>query len=177
MRTLLVVLFSFTMMLQAQILYDFSSTTQLDSWKVVNDGVMGGRSKGAIERTNEGYGRFSGTVSLENYGGFTSVRCTLPTTQVGPDAVAVLRIKGDGKSYQFRVKHKSSDYYTYVQTFETSGEWETIELPLADMVPQWRGRRVDLPQFDRSEIEEMTLLIANKKNESFELLVERISLR
>lgn len=177
MRNLFILLFSFTSMLQAQVLFDFQSAPNVEGWQIVNDGVMGGLSKGTIERTEEGYGRFFGTVSLENYGGFTSARCTLPTTQVGPDAVAVLRIKGDGKSYQFRVKHQRSDYYTYVSTFSTSGEWETIEIPLASLRPQWRGRRVDLPDFDRRSISEMTLLIANKKNESFELQVASIQLR
>lgn len=177
MRNLFILLFSFSSMLQAQVLFDFQSAPNLEGWQIVNDGVMGGLSEGTIVRTKEGYGRFFGTVSLENYGGFTSARYALPVTQVNEESIIVLKVKGDRKPYQFRVKHQRSDYYTYVSTFSTSGEWETIEIPLASLRPQWRGRRVDLPDFDRKSISEMTLLIANKKNESFELQIASIQLK
>jgi len=177
MRKLLFVLLLISSpMLHAQSLFDFKTNSDLNPWRIINDGVMGGLSQGALVLTEDGHGKFHGTVSLENYGGFTSVRCSLPQTPVTPNTVALLRIKGDGKSYQFRVKHQTSDYYTYVTTFATTGDWQTIELPLSEMIPQWRGRRVDLPAFDRTSITEMTLLIANKKNESFELLVDEISI-
>jgi hypothetical protein len=58
-------------------LFDFTTDVNMDRWAVMNDGVMGGLSKGKLEVTAEGHGRFSGTVSLENYGGFTSIRCAV----------------------------------------------------------------------------------------------------
>ncbi|NQZ76725.1 MAG: CIA30 family protein [Ekhidna sp.] len=42
-------------------------------WYVLNDGVMGGLSKGRAVETEEGV-LFFGSVSLENNGGFTSYR-------------------------------------------------------------------------------------------------------
>ena len=43
-----------------------------------------------------------------------------------------MRLKGDGKNYQFRMKHKSSDYFSYIYTFSTSGDWQVIEMKLSD---------------------------------------------
>ena len=157
-------------------LFDFSAGLNLDRWAVVNDGVMGGLSKGALEITGEGHGRFSGTVSLENYGGFTSIRCAVADIAVSEGSKIQLRIKGDGKDYQFRVKHKARDYQSFITTFSTTGAWETIEIPLNDLYPSWRGQKLDMPNFDRSSINEFTFLIANKRNETFELLIDKVVL-
>ncbi len=157
-------------------LFDFTTDANMDSWAVVNDGVMGGLSKGKLEVTPEGHGKFSGTVSLENYGGFTSIRCALADIPTTPNARVQLRIKGDGKAYQFRVKHKPRDYQSYITTFSTTGDWETIEIPLNDLFPSWRGQKLDMPNFDHSSMNEFTLLIANKRNETFELLIDKVVL-
>ena len=157
-------------------LFDFTTDANMDRWAVINDGVMGGLSKGKLEVTTEGHGRFSGTVSLENYGGFTSIRCAVADIAVNEGSKIQLRIKGDGKDYQFRVKHKARDYQSYITTTPTTGEWETIEIPLIELYPSWRGQKLDMPNFDKSSINEFTFLIANKRNETFELLIDEVML-
>jgi hypothetical protein len=87
-----------------------------------------------------------------------------------------MRVKGDGKNYQFRVKHKARDYQSYITTFSTSGEWETIEIPLGKLYPSFRGRVLDMPNFNHSNLTEFTFLIANKKAETFELLIDSVEL-
>ena len=64
----------FVSMVEAKIIYDFSNVEDLDGWYVVDDGVMGGRSKGKLKLENGDTGVFSGKISLENYGGFSSIR-------------------------------------------------------------------------------------------------------
>jgi NADH dehydrogenase [ubiquinone] 1 alpha subcomplex assembly factor 1 len=88
----------------------------------------------------------------------------------------VLRIKGDGKRYQFRVKDKTSQYHSYITYFETSGEWQTVRLPLRDFYPSFRGRKLRIPNFNHSQIAEVAFLIGNKKAESFELVIDMIGL-
>ena len=56
------------------ILFDFNIKSDISNWKVVDDVVMGGRSNGNFELNKNGYGVFSGNVSLENNGGFSSLR-------------------------------------------------------------------------------------------------------
>ena len=45
-------------------------------WRIVNDGVMGGLSSSDLELTKDRTAIFSGFVSLDNNGGFASVRAT-----------------------------------------------------------------------------------------------------
>ena len=51
-----------------------------------------------------------------------------------------------------------------------------LEISLKSMYPSFRGRRLDLPNFSQNHIEEITFLVANKKNENFKLLIDIIEL-
>jgi hypothetical protein len=85
-------------------------------------------------------------------------------------------LRGDSKSYQFRVKSKATDYYSYITTFSTSGDWETIQINLNDLYPSFRGNKLSKDNFNDSSIEEISFLIANKKNESFKLIIDKIEI-
>lgn len=166
----------FPVEVQRKTLFKFSPGVDLSCWTVVNDGVMGGKSEGHLELTEEGFGKFFGNVSLENFGGFTSIKCELPYTLVNDNPQLAIRVKGDGTSYQFRIKHSPDDMLSYGNMFRTSSEWRTIYISLAALVPQWRGKSIKLPRFHHEGLSEFTILIANRKNESFELLIDKIEL-
>ncbi len=157
--------------------FDFNPLVNPQKWIVVDDGVMGGKSAGTFGLSPEGHGLFKGSVSLENYGGFSSVRYRFPRMDLGSSTKVWIRLKGDQKKYQFRVKSSSADQFSFVTTFSTSGEWELIEIPLAEMVPTFRGRSLNRPNFSEAFIEEVAFLIANKKEERFELLIDYIELK
>lgn len=168
--------FSLMMVSNNPVLFDFSKESSLSNWFIINDGVMGGLSEGALELTSEGHGKFTGTVSQANNGGFTSIRCNLPPTAIAPNTKICMRIKGDGKNYQFRVRNQPMAYQSYIHDFSTTGEWQTIEFPIAQMYPERHGRRLNIPNFDHEKICEFTFLIANKRNEEFELLIDNVKL-
>ena len=168
--------FSLMMVSSNPVLFDFSKDCSLSNWSIINDGVMGGVSRGQLSLTPEGHGKFTGTVSLANNGGFTSVRCNLPPTAITPNTKISMRIKGDGKNYQFRVRHQPMAYQSYIHDFSTTGEWQTVEFPIAQMYPECHGRRLNIPNFDHGKICEFTFLIANKRNEEFELLIGSVEL-
>jgi len=56
------------------LLFDFSKERAIDDWMSINDVVMGGVSTGRLESTGNDTAAFTGVVSLENNGGFASVR-------------------------------------------------------------------------------------------------------
>ncbi len=153
--------------------YTFSDKSTSD-WFIVDDGVMGGLSQGHFESTDEGHSRFWGDVSLENNGGFSSVRLRQNPVDMTSYGSFKLNVKGDGKDYQFRVKSSSKEYYSYIYTFSTSGEWEEIEIPFDEMVPSFRGRLLNQPPFPGEVCAEMAFLIANKKAESFSIELKEI---
>lgn len=157
-------------------IFDFTKSCDMSHWMIVDDGVMGGLSQGIIKLNDEGHAVFSGFVTTDNNGGFSSVRYNFERKKVSDFTHVILKIKGDGKNYQFRIKQNSYDRESYINTFETSGEWETIRIPLKDFFPSFRGYKLDRPNFDGSYMEEIVFLIANKQKENFKLEIDSISL-
>lgn len=156
------------------VLSDFSKASDVNKWGIMNDGVMGGLSQSTFSQTKDGKAQFKGKVSLENNGGFASVRAGFKRIDITGANKVMIRLKGDGNNYQFRVKNEQSDRHAYKYEFETSGNWEVIEIPLAEMIPTYRGMRPNLPNFAAQMLSEIGFLIANKKNQNFELLIEKI---
>jgi hypothetical protein len=159
------------------ILVDFDKASDIGQWYVVDDVVMGGRSNGNFTINEKGHAVFEGTVSLENNGGFSSVRHAFEPKNVSGYTKAVIRLKGDDKNYQFRVKSNRNDRHSYVYIFETSGKWQTIEIPLAEMQPSFRGYKLNKPNFSCEQLTEITFLVSNKKSEKFRLELDSIVLK
>jgi hypothetical protein len=157
-------------------IYTFTGQTKVNEWRIVNDGVMGGLSKSSLLLTDDGHGQFSGHVSLENSGGFASIQLNKSITVEEENRFIVLRVKGDKKAYEFRLKGEVSQYESYVHQFTTTGEWENIKLPLSEFYPQFRGRKLNIPNFNFKSIEQVSFLIANKQEEDFKLLIDWIGL-
>lgn len=175
MKFLLTTLVFMTLM-TSKIIFDFNKDSSIKEWRIVNDGVMGGLSVGSFSLSPNGHGLFEGEISLENNGGFSSVRYRFDKLQVAKDSYINILLKGDGKDYQFRVKDNSGNYYSYITTFPTTGEWEEIKIALKDMYPSFRGRKLDQPNFSKDHIEEIVFLIGNKRTENFKLLIDKIAL-
>lgn len=151
---------------------DFNSN--VSNWQVVDDVVMGGTSNGNFQLNKDGHAVFSGDVSLENNGGFSSVQYTFDALDITNYKTFCIKLKGDGNNYQFRLKKDQNDYYSYKKEFTTNGDWQTVKLQLTTLQPTYRGRSLDMPNFDSKSIEQLTFLIANKKPQSFKLLLDKI---
>lgn len=162
--------------MNTQILFDFNKNSDIKGWNIVDDIVMGGESFGSFKLSPDGFGLFEGYVSLENNGGFSSVRYQFEKVKVKEGSNIIIKLKGDGKNYQLRIKDNSSSYYSYITTLATTGERQEIEISLNEMYPSFRGRKLDLPNFSHDHIEEIIFLIGNKKPEKFKLLIDKIEL-
>lgn len=158
------------------LIFYFSSTSDWSDWQVGNDVVMGGKSMSKISSNESGHAVFTGDVSLENNGGFASIYYRFNSKDISGKKMAIIRLKGDGKEYQFRIKADLNQRASYIYTFKTSGEWQTIEIPLDKMEPTYRGNKLNLPNFNASQIQEVRFLIGNGKAESFSLTLDKIEL-
>ena len=158
------------------IIYNFSDQSDISNWVIVNDDVMGGVSSCEIRLDIEGNGVFEGQISTAKNGGFSSIRFDLDKIDVKRDAYLKLRVKGDNKKFQLRIKKNKRDYHSYVYSFKTSSEWEIITIPLKNMYPSFRGRKLAMNNFNDSSFEQIAFLIGNKKNETFKLLIDSIVL-
>ena len=159
------------------LIFNFEPGVSIKGWTVVDDRVMGGRSEGNFEVNSEGLGVFKGYVTTENNGGFSSLRYNFNGLKTAGFKAVVLKLKGDGKSYQFRLKGSDSQRHSYIYSFKTSGELQEISIPLKDFVPSFRGYTLNIPNFDSDQIEQIAYLIGNKVKENFRLEIERISLK
>ena len=158
-------------------IFNFTTKTKANEWQIVNDGVMGGKSSSTLQVSGKGHGIFTGHISLANNGGFASVRHNPNFEGVKKYKQIVLKLKGDGKNYQFRLKAASQQRQSYVQEFSTNGEWQEIKLNIADFSPQFRGRKLDIPNFNFNELAEIAFLIGNKKEQDFKLIIDQISIQ
>ncbi|XMO85562.1 CIA30 family protein [Algibacter sp. AS12] len=158
-------------------LINFTAESDSFNWKTVDDNVMGGKSEGAFKINVNGNGLFYGEVSLENNGGFSMVKYPIETLKTASYSKFCINLKGDGKTYQFRVKTFESDNHSYIYPFKTTTCWETIEIPFIDMYANFRGKKLELPNFEGNQIEMIAFLIGNKKAEAFNLEIGSISLR
>lgn len=162
--------------IQSMTLFQFTSDSDISNWRILDDVVMGGRSNGNFKLNSNGHGEYSGEVSIENNGGFSSLRYYFDTVNSSDYSKFKIRVKGDGKTYQFRVKDAQSNRYSYIHEFKTSEEWQIIEIPFSSMYASFRGYRLDIPNFKGNQMEEIAFLIGNKKEERFKLLIDKITL-
>jgi len=145
------------------------------TWPHINDGVMGGLSSGEMV-ADDGYATFQGTVSFENNGGFSSVRSPAVVHDLSAFDGLVLRVRGDGKRYGFRLKTDASfDGVSYqVQIEPPAAAWTEIAVPFTDFIPVYRGRVVrNHPPLDPSRIATFGLLIS-RQDGPFRIDIESI---
>lgn len=173
---MLILMFTIFQSISSQIIFEFNDSADLKKWIIVDDTVMGGKSKSKIKLDQLGNGVFEGSVSTKNYGGFSSARLDLERKQINNFTKIRLHIKGDGKNYQIRIKTKKEDFFSYTASFQTTKKWEFIEIPLESMSPTFRGRSLEKPNFSENYFEQISLFIGNKKDEDFKLMIKKIDL-
>jgi hypothetical protein len=147
---------------------------QVDPWRSVNDGVMGGRSSGGMLQSDDGL-KFTGRLSLENNGGFASVRRLVEQDFSSATRVR-FEVRGDGRDYQFRIRQSSGfDGVAWSAGFSTNDEWMSVEISLDEFIPVFRGRTVSQAgPVVPSEIQQIGFLLADKNPGRFELEIRRI---
>lgn len=158
-------------------IFNFNSESNINNWRIVDDVVMGGRSNGIFSINNNGNGLFKGYVSLENNGGFSMLQYRFKARDVSRFSKALIKLKGDGKTYQFRIKTNANDYYSYINSFDANGKWQTIEIPFNTMYPAFRGQKLQAINYPGKQAEMIAFLIGNKKNEAFQLEIDSIILK
>ena len=146
-------------------------------WYVVNDGVMGGISQSGVLITDRKTMRFYGKVSLENNGGFASTRHDADAFGIGRGDGISMRVKGDGKTYQLRVRTSDQfDGIAYKADFTTvKDQWQDLRIPWSRFEATYHGRILsDAPALEGNQIRQVGFLIADKQEGSFELEVESL---
>lgn len=160
-----------------RILFDFSGTDAATEWQTVNDGVMGGVSDGKFKITDKKTLEFYGTLSLENNGGFASVRSKGKKLGLEKGDVLVARVRGDGREYSMNLYvPRPLIAFSYRATVKTKrDEWIEVKLPLGKFEATSFGRVVkDARPVDPDVVNALGFLLGDKKAGPFKLEIEWI---
>ncbi len=121
--------------------FDFPAADDVKVWSVVNDTVMGGVSTGQLTWENSAL-VFTGDLSLDNNGGFASVRSPLidPTATMrwADNIEMIVEVRGDGRTWAVEVRMEGDDG-GWISSITTSAEEVTaVALPWATFEPVTR---------------------------------------
>ena len=154
---------------------DFAGPGAAEQWQAVNDGVMGGVSDGRFRINEDKTLEFFGTLSLDNNGGFASVRTKPTELAINAGDTLVVRVKGDGREYVLNIYTKSRRMaFSYRAPLPTKkDEWTEVEIPLADLIPTAFGRRVQgMGPVEPDQINGLGFMLSDKKPGTFRMQVE-----
>ena len=175
---LLILMGSFVMAEESpQKLFEFTGADAAKEWQAVNDGVMGGVSEGKFQIADQKTLEFFGTLSLENNGGFASVRTKAKKLGLVKGDTVVAKVRGDGREYTLNLYlNKPLVAFSYRATVQTKkGEWVEVKVPLDKFEATSFGRVVkDAGPVDPKEVNALGFMVSDKKAGPFKLEVEWI---
>ena len=158
----------------ARKVFTFDDRSELQDWRIVLDGVMGGLSTGNLSMTGDSM-LFTGETSLRNNGGFSSIRCGVPADTFSDSDSIKLRVRGDGRTWIMGTRKSNSmggDSYWY--RFETvDGEWMDVVIPIREMQRHFFGQRAP-GSISPEEVKAIEFYIYDKKAGPFSLEVDSI---
>ncbi|MFT4724513.1 MAG: hypothetical protein ACI9O3_001319 [Colwellia sp.] len=145
-------------------------------WRITNDGVMGGLSNGEMTIAQD-HGIFSGSISLDNNGGFSSVFRAVDNLPQSYKKL-VINTEGDGQAYQLRLIIYVNGYrLAYKHDFKTvANKRENHIFELADFKATFRGRAIpNAPILNSEDIKEVGFLMTKKVPGQFALSIFTLS--
>jgi NADH dehydrogenase [ubiquinone] 1 alpha subcomplex assembly factor 1 len=161
----------------SQQLFGFAAGAKEATWVVVNDGVMGGASTSTAVVKN-GVLTFSGNVSLENNGGFASMRSgklsSSITSAMGSTDALVLRVRGSGTT--FFVTVDTTEYWYWAPITPTANTWVTVTIAYSQLKPRSRiGEPIDDGPYAGQRATRLGVIITNKQAEPFRLEIDWVA--
>ncbi|MEN0051314.1 MAG: CIA30 family protein [Bacteroidota bacterium] len=154
---------------------DFGKDGMGQDWQVINDGVMGGLSTGTINFTDTSL-VFKGSVSLENFGGFTAFKSPFQATNLSDYEYVSIRLKVKEQQFALTLETDQNFYQPYYKKViaTSSEEWETVRLKLSDF-KEWRLGQATGKQLSKAsaaEVLRIGLITNEKKAGDFEVEVD-----
>ena len=110
---------------------DFGSS-MVEPWRSINDGVMGGLSEGEIA-WKDTVMLWSGQTSLENNGGFASIRGPWEHHDLRAMNRAIIRCRGNGGPFKMTLETSQRWWMPYAYTsFNPNDDWQDVVIDVED---------------------------------------------
>lgn len=112
---------------------DFGKDKDGNLWRITNDGVMGGLSKGDYQFLEDGV-VFEGIVSLENNGGFSSYKSKFKKTDLSTYSKVMIKYRSTTYTMGFTLEMDRRWYIPYykVALKPTNWKWMEAEIPFSE---------------------------------------------
>jgi hypothetical protein len=142
---------------------DLDDPAELQRWRIVNDGVMGGRSSAQAD-VGDSVVSLDGEIVTDG-GGFSSIRLSLDEP-LGEVRQLVLRIRTDGRAYELTMadtvpgRDRRVSHQAPIPAEGGSG-WEEVVVDLADLEASIFGRPVAVEPFDPTAAVEVGIILAD----------------
>ena len=159
---------------------DFGQNGNGRDWYEINDDVMGGRSRSQLSYTNESM-IFSGHVSLENNGGFASVRSPRKKLDLSKYQYVTIVFRSDNKDRNFALRLNNNDRYylpSYNKKFNAKSEnWQQIKFNLRDFNETVMGKETGalISSNQLQNIIRIGIMLNDKKEGTFRLELRQIT--
>ncbi|PQJ29521.1 CIA30 family protein [Rubritalea profundi] len=161
---------------ETKILEQFDNDQQELQWQAVNDGVMGGRSKGDFDLKESSALLFKGEISLENNGGFSSIRSYGNQYDLSKYDGIEIKVKGDGRKYYLTARCNGSRMLAYWSPIQPDkGKWTTVKVPLSAFYATSFGRRIPSLKLNTKKVTSVGFMLYDKKAGEFELEIDWIN--
>lgn len=161
---------------ETKLIASFEKPSSAREWFSVNDNVMGGVSDGSFRRTRRKTLLFTGDISLENNGGFASIRSKPRDLDLAGATGISVKVRGDGRTYWVGLRTDrqfgASSYRAFLRT--TRGKFTETVIPIADFKPQRYGRTLRGGPVDPAEVSSIGFTIADKKSGPFRLELKHV---
>jgi len=157
--------------------FDFSDANEISKWRIVLDGVMGGRSSG-VHLAAERHMSFKGVINT-NGGGFSSLRRSTAPGEMANAQNIGLKLRQDGRAY--RLSFRTNERYrgrlvSYQLAIPQTpkGEWAEVSIPLSGFRTSLFGREISAARFNPAQVSEIGIIIADGIDGSFRIDVKTV---
>lgn len=154
---------------------DFKKIQEAGTWISVNDSVMGGISQGGPTFSKKRQLVFSGKISLENNGGFSSIRTRGETMNLSAYDGIEMKVKGDGRMYYLTTRSNGRRMVAFWSPIQPpKGEWSVIRIPFNAFYATYMGKKVPLMKLNTKNISSVGFMLYDKKSGPFTLETDYI---
>ena len=160
----------------SSVVIDFGKEQGAYGWRIVNDDVMGGRSASSAYLTDNTL-YFEGEVSLENNGGFASIRAPYGKYDLSSFQEVVIRARGTSRDFALSFDTNRAWYRpNYKVNFTPSEDWREFRFQLNDLneysVGRPTGRTIDPDKLEA--VKRLGIILYDKQAGPFWLEVDFI---
>jgi monofunctional biosynthetic peptidoglycan transglycosylase len=163
---------------QSSIIDFGNSNGKNQEWMLLSDNIMGGNTKSKIEYTNNSV-LLSGNISLDNYGGFSSIKTKYKSFDLSKFTAIKIKFKSTKQKFAFTLEDNQNwtqPNYKYEFSAKKDDTWEEVTIYFKDFKEIIIGEPTGNLMKSKSlkNIVRMGIMTSEKKEGSFTLEVDYI---